>query len=398
MIVTGPSATRYPWEPITIAAQLERTAAAHGDAPGIVFDDRRMTWREVRDAARAMAKGLLARGIGRGDHVAVWMPNHPEWLITWFATCYTGSVVVPVNTRYKPEEVRYILRQSDARLLIMVDRFLGIDYAAMLRTLCPPRADGSLDTSGFPELGGVLVAGGPVPGTGPFDELTASGADISDEQLDAHAGTVRWDDPTIVVYTSGTTGHPKGAVHSHAILRNECSISEWLRIDAGSRILNHMPFFHVAGCMTGVLPGVITGAGLVLMDHWAPRRALELIEREQVTMLGGIPTHFIDLLSHPGLDRVDTSSLRTGWIGGASVPREVVLGAIERLGLAGLLPVYGMTETTSVTTFPRMDDPPEVVLSGRGVPVSDFEVRVVDGAAPSSTRASRGRSRCAGTA
>jgi fatty-acyl-CoA synthase len=145
-----------------------------------------------------------------------------------------------------------------------------------------------------------------------------------------------------------------------------------------SRLLGHMPFFHVAGAFSGLLPALISGGAVVLLDHWDTRDALELIERERITVLNGIPTHFIDLLNAPELERYDTSSLRTGWIGGAANPPEVIDGVIEKLGVSRLLPVYGMTETTSVTTFPRPDDPRDVVLSGKGVPVSDFELKVVD--------------------
>jgi fatty-acyl-CoA synthase len=186
------------------------------------------------------------------------------------------------------------------------------------------------------------------------------------------------EDPSIIVYTSGTTGHPKGAVHSHRILRNECSITEVMDVGPESRILNHLPWFHVGGGFTGVLPPLITGAAMVVMDVWEPGAALELIEREGVTVFSGIPTHFIDVLNHPSLPDRDVSSLRNGWIGGANNPPEVIQAVIDRLGMQGIQPVYGMTETTSVTTLARLDDPREVVVSGRGRPVSDFEVMVAD--------------------
>lgn len=379
MVVTGRAGSRYRWEPITIAQQLDRTAVQHPGRDALVDGDQRLTWEQTRAAARAGARALLAAGIGRGDHVAVWVPNRAEWVVLWLATAYVGAVLVPVNTRYKAEEVGYILRQSDARLFVMVDKFLEIDYLAMLRRLCPRIADGDAPNPvDLPELQQVVVIGDAPPGTQPFPAFLEAGAAVSEAELDAAAAAADAEDPTIIVYTSGTTGHPKGAVHSHRVLRNEHAIAEALEIDADSRVMNHMPFFHVAGAMTGILPSVITGAAMVLMDRWDPTHALELIQRERVTVFSGIPTHFIDLLAHPRLEEYDTSSLRSGWIGGANNPREVVEGAIERLGLAGLLPVYGMTETTSITTIPRMDDPRAVILSGRGAPVSDFELKVVD--------------------
>jgi fatty-acyl-CoA synthase len=370
VIVSGPPSTRYRWQPITIAEQLERTVAAHGGRVALIAPDRRLMWSEARDEARAFAKALVAAGIEAGDHIAVWLPNQVEWVVAWLGAAYAGTVLVPINTRYKAEEAHYIVRQSDSRLLLMRDRFLVQDFTALLRRV--------RELGGLPELGTLVALGDPPPGTVPYAELLAAGEQVDDAALDARAAAVSYDDPTIIVYTSGTTGHPKGAVHSHRILRNECSVAEWLAVGPESRILGHMPFFHVAGAFSGILPALISGGALVLLDHWQPEEALRLIEQERITSFSGIPTHFIDLLNHPQLDRYDTSSLHSGWIGGAANPPEVIDDAISRLGLRHLYPVYGMTETTSVTIFPRPDDPREVILSGKGVPVSDFEVKVAD--------------------
>ncbi len=361
MVVRGTAGTRFPYSPTTIHALLDRTADAHGDRDAIVFDDVRLTWAQTRDRARGVARGLLAAGVRPGDHVAVWVPNHPEWVLLWFACSMVGAVVVPINTRYKPDEVGYILRQSDARLLFCVPAFAGIDYLALLERL--PE---------LPALRETVVIGRA------WDGFVAAGAVVSDAELDVVAGERREADPTIIVYTSGTTGHPKGAVHTHRILRNEHSITEALDHDADSRVMNHMPFFHVAGGFTGILPPLITGGAMILMDRWDATRAFELIERERVTVFSGIPTHFIDMLGHPERERYDVSSLRSGWIGGANNPPEVIDGAIATLGMEGLLPVYGMTETTSITCIPRLGDPLELIKAGKGFPVSDVEVKVVD--------------------
>jgi fatty-acyl-CoA synthase len=361
MIVRGEAGDRYPWQPITLAQQLALTAAAHPDREALVFGDRRLTWSETAREVRRVACGLRAAGVGRGDHVAVWVPNHIEWILLWLAANSIGAVIVAVNTRYKTEEVAYILRQSDAKLLVMVDEFVGIDYLAMLERL---------REEDLPELRDVLVIGSPewAAFLG-----AAGGGDIA---LDVDA--IAYDDPSFIVYTSGTTGYPKGAVHSSRVLRNECSISEAMDIDETSRVMNHMPFFHIAGACTGVLPPLITGGAMILMERWDVAEAFRLIETERVTVLSGIPTHFIDLLNDDAIETADVSSLKTGWIGGANNPPEVVQAIVDRLGMKGILPVYGMTETTSITTIPRLTDPPEVITSGRGFPVSDFELKVVD--------------------
>jgi fatty-acyl-CoA synthase len=358
MIVRGEAGDRYPWEPITLAQQLARTAAAHPGRDALVFEGRRLSWAETQREVTRVARALQAAGVERGDHVAVWVPNHIEWILLWLGANSIGAVIVAVNTRYKTEEVAYILRQSDAKLLVMVGEFVGIDYLAMLARL---------REEDLPELRDVLVIGSPE-----WDAFFAA------PEVEIDVDAVAYDDPSFIVYTSGTTGYPKGAVHSSRVLRNECSISEAMDIDSSSRVMNHMPFFHIAGACTGVLPPLITGGAMILMERWDPAHAFELIERERVTVLSGIPTHFIDLLNHDALDTADVSSLKTGWIGGASNPPEVIAAITDRLGMKGILPVYGMTETTSITTIPRLDDPPERITSGTGLPVSDFELKVVD--------------------
>jgi fatty-acyl-CoA synthase len=358
MVVRGTASTRFPYAPTTIHAVLDRTAGAHAASDALVFGDVRLSWSQTRERARALARALLADGVRPGDHVAVWLPNHPEWVLLWFACSMVGAVVVPINTRYKPREVSYILEQSGSRVLFMLPSFLGIDYLAMREAL--------------PDVGRTVVAGAD------WNAFVAAGAAVDESELDRVAAERTESDPTIIVYTSGTTGHPKGAVHTHRILRNEHSIAEALDHDERSRVMNHMPFFHVAGGFTGILPPLITGGAMILMDRWDAARAFELIERERVTVFSGIPTHFIDLLQHPDRERYDLSSLRTGWIGGANNPPEVIRGAIEKLGMQGILPVYGMTETTSITTIPRLGDPLDLICSGKGFPVSDIEVKVVD--------------------
>ncbi len=377
MIISGPPSTRYHWEPLTIAQQLERTAAQHGWREALISAERRLTWGEVRDEARSFAKALIAAGIDNGDHIAVWLPNQIEWVLAWFGTAYIGAVQVPINSRYKKEEAGYILRQSDSKLLLTREHFVGMDYAAMLDELVPMR-EGNPDTSAFPELRAIVAAGEPPPQAMSLEEFLSAGDAVDEAAIDRRAEAVSHDQSTIIVYTSGTTGHPKGAVHSHRILRNECSIAEWMDIGPDSRILGHMPWFHVAGGFSGILPALLSGGGLVVMDRWNVEEALRNIEREHISSFSGIPTHFIDLINHPELDSYDISSLYSGWIGGASNPPEVIDGVFKKLKMRRLLPVYGMTETTSVTTFPRPEDPPEVVRTGKGVPVSDFEVKVVD--------------------
>src|SRR3954468_21593518 len=194
MIVRGEAGDRYPWEPITLAQQLARTAAAHPDRDALVFEDRRLSWAETQREVTRVARALRAAGVERGDHVAVWVPNHIEWVLLWLGANAIGAVIVAVNTRYKTEEVAYILRQSDAKLLVMVDEFVGIDYLAMLERL---------SEQDFPELRGVVVIGDAPPDTQSWEDFLAG---AGDDELDPSA--IAYDDPSFIVYTSGTTGYP----------------------------------------------------------------------------------------------------------------------------------------------------------------------------------------------
>jgi fatty-acyl-CoA synthase len=358
------------WEPRTIAAQLEATASVCATLPALFADPNVcLTWGEVRTRSRAVAKGLFDLGVRRGDRVGVWLPNCPEWFVMWLANAYIGATTVPVSTRLKAPELAYILGDAQLKVLVMQERFLGVDNIATLRA------------SGAEEKGEPfnVVTLDPVEGGGyaSLPDLENRGSSLTDGFLDSLSELVSVDDPTIIVYTSGSTGDPKGVVHTHMILRNQCAIAHYLRIDSSSVALGHMPFFHVAGGLSTLLPALITGSSVVTLDHWSADEALGLFEKYGVTVFGGIATHFIDLLGSPILATTKTSSLRSGWMGGAFNPRQVMIEVHDTFGYIPM-PAYGMTETTSVTTYPGLDDSEEIVLSGRGKPIGDFDVKVID--------------------
>lgn len=355
---------------------LDATAAAHGDRLAIVHDDVHLTWAEVAQGSRRLAKALLASGVTRGENIGLWLPNHPTWLLLWLAAVRIGAAVVPINTRYKPAEAAYLLRKSEATTLVIEHSFIGVDFPASFRNICPDW-DGRR-SSELPDLRRVVLDGRREEGMTPYEEFADSGRDISDDDLAAARAGNEPEDTIIIVFTSGTTGHPKGVMHTHRAVRMMTAVTEWLGIGPEDRILGHLPLFHVAGVFSSFMPALISGGALVQMDHWEPTRALELIEKEGVSVLSGIPTHFIDLLRHPRLAEFDVSRLRTGWIGGSTIPAEVVAGARDQLGMEALLPVYGMTELTSTTTLGRPTDPPASLMAGKGVPIGGYEVIVTD--------------------
>ncbi|MGA0570041.1 class I adenylate-forming enzyme family protein [Variovorax sp. VNK109] len=368
------------WRQVTLGSALNSSASLYPDRIAIVDGDRRMSYAELDKAARDLAHGLQSLGIGRRQQVAIWMTNSIDWVVSWMACAHVGAVVVPINTRYKADEVEYILRQSDAVALIMMDRYWGIDFVGMVNQVVPELAasvPGKLQCKKLPALKSVLLwKDVQVPGTRDLQTLTTLGAEF--HQTGARLSPQHPGDAVIIVYTSGTTGHPKGAVHSHIVLQNASNIARVMHIEPGDVVMGHMPFYHVAGAITAAALSILKGCTLVSMPQWDPDHALDLIERERVSIFGGIPTHFIDCIDAVRKRPRDTSCLKSAWIGGAPVTPDVALSAKRELGLLALQVVYGMTETTGSTTFSEFDADLEVVCSNKGRPIGDFEVKTVD--------------------
>jgi fatty-acyl-CoA synthase len=368
------------WTTLTIGEALRRTARRYPERAALVGMGLSMSFAEFDRAADEVAHGLRTLGVARGDQVALWLTNCPEWAVCWMACARLGAVLVPINTRFKPDEVAYILQQSDARVLIAMDRFWDIDFLGMIRDLVPElpsSTPGALASAALPELRAVVMWGDvQAAGTTNLAVLRGLGA----ARL-AAGDVLEPADPdatVIIVYTSGTTGHPKGAMHGHVVLRNAANIARVMHIEPGDVILGHMPLYHVAGAFTACIPTVLLGCTMVTMAQWSPDEALDTIARERVTIFGGIPTHFIDCLDAIRRRPRDVSCLKSAWIGGAPVTPDVALASKQELGLKALQAVYGMTETTAATVFSEFDAPLEILCDNKGRPIGEFEVVVAD--------------------
>jgi fatty-acyl-CoA synthase len=341
-----------------------------------------VTYRELQRRADAFARGLLALGLGRGDHVVLWMPNCVEWNVANLGIAKIGAVTVTCNSRYRAFEVEYVLRQSDAKALIMVDRFAvaRIDYLAILDELCPEaRRAGGLPGARFPALRHVVVLGEEVPaGVVGFAAVERAGAGNGP---DLGAIAIRPDDPVEMLYTSGTTGEPKGCLLSHGNMYYKCRVytdlHHWTEAD---RYLVPVPYFHIFGSMGGIAANCLVGSTQVLMDVFDAGEAMRLIEAEGVTIFSGVPTMFITVLGHPAFGTHDLSSLRTGSIGAAPVPVEIMKKILDRetgLGMEALV-VYGLTEATGGTHWTRAGDPLEKRVATVGLRTPEIEDRIVD--------------------
>jgi len=363
------------WNTATIGLTLRAAARNSPDKVAVVDPYERVSFTELDLRVDKFAASLKSLGVNRGDHVALWMTNCTTWLVAWFACARIGAVLIPINTRYKVDETCYILKQSDSRVLVMMDNFWGIDYTAMVEEMIPglsamdPRHLASED---LPELSAVIRWGD--EGKDGFLSLDRLMGEVT--YVPGDVPEVETGDPSIVVYTSGTTGAPKGAVHSHIVLKNANNIARALHIENDDIVLGHMPFYHVAGAIAAALAALLRECTLIAVPHWKPAEVLDLINREKVTIMAGIPTHYFDLVDVVRQGGPRPTTLKTGWIGGAAVTPDVASTAINELNMQSLQVVYGMTETTSTTTLSRFEDPIDVVCDNRGVPVGDFDVEV----------------------
>ncbi len=368
---------------LTLGQLLDRPAVSHPSQEAVVFKGLRVTYGELKARADEFALGLLDLGIGPRDHVVLWMPNRVEWNVAQLGIAKVGAVTVTCNSRYKALEVDYVLRQSDARALILVDRFdgAGIDYLEILREICPEidRA-GPFRSARLPELRHVIVLGARVPAGGrAWDEVMQSGRAAEPaalSRIDISPG-----DPAAMLYTSGTTGEPKGCLLSHGNIYYKCRVYVDLHgWTASDRYLVPVPYFHIFGSMGGVAANCLAGSTQVVMDVFDPGEAMRLIERERVTIFSGVPTMFITILGHPAFGQHDLSSLRTGSIGAAPVPVEIMRRILDRergLGMDALV-VYGLTEATGGTHWTRTGDAIDRRVSTVGLKTPEIEDRIVD--------------------
>jgi fatty-acyl-CoA synthase len=371
--------------PLTLGRMLDEAAARHPDKPAIVFKGARTTYAELAARAEAFARGLLALGLGPGDHVVLWMPNSIEWNIVNFAIAKIGAVTVTCNSRYRAFELQYLLQQSDAKALVMVDRFeaAGIDYREILRAVVPDvfwQSDRRLLSTRFPELRHVIVFGQERdPGCLAAAEVVRRGDMVSAADLDRIVVTP--DSPAEMLYTSGTTGAPKGCLLSHGNFwykaREYLALHDWTTED---RCLVPLPYFHIFGALGCITANTLAGSTQVLMETFEPEDAMRLIQAERVTVFSGVPTMFITILGHPTFGQYDLRSLRTGTIGAAPVPMEMMRKILDRehgLGMDATV-VYGLTEATGGTHFTRRGDPIEQRVSTVGRVTPELVDRIVD--------------------
>jgi acyl-CoA synthetase (AMP-forming)/AMP-acid ligase II len=373
---------RFPdYEP-TVPGFLAQVTKRFGANPLILLGERRISYAEAERASAKLARGLLASGFGKGSRIAVCAPNGPDWVVWWLAVTRIGAVMVPLNTFYKPRELGYVLRHSDASALITVARCLSNDYLERLEACAPglpAQRAGALYTRELPHLRAVFVSGdaGGRAWTLPVSALEAA-ADAN-PAIDAAflaevEACVTPSDPMLVIYSSGSTADPKGAVHSQAApLRHACNTNQFRDFEPSDRIFSPMPFFWVGGFVFNLLAAMHAGAFLLCEEMFEPGATLALLERERATIAAGWPHYSKALAEHPSFAARDLSSIRTGNL--YSVLPQSQRPADPELRSNSL----GMTETCGPHTYDRMDvDLPERLRGSFGHAVPGVEHKIVD--------------------
>jgi acyl-CoA synthetase (AMP-forming)/AMP-acid ligase II len=356
-----------PASATTIPRLVEAAAARFGEASAVEDGATRLSFAELAEAARRAARAFLAAGIRPGDRVAIQAPNSAQWVVAALGLHSAGAVLVTLNTRLKGGEAAWILGRSGARILVTVGEFLGNRYVEMLAG------------HDLPALERKLVFGAETPGTERWDEFLAAGEGVSEAAARERAETVAPDDLSDLLFTSGTTGRPKGVMTTHGQnLRAFATWSEVVGLRAGDRYLIVNPFFHSFGYKAGWLACLLRGATALPHTVFDAAAVLERVARERVSVLPGPPTLYQSFLASPERGRFDLGSLRLAVTGAAVIPVELVRRMREELGFETVITGYGLTEACGIATMCRFDDDPETIATTSGRAIPGAEVRCVD--------------------
>ena len=376
----------------TIGDLLDSQTEQYADREALVHVETgtRYTYLEFKDECDRVARGLMALGIEKGQHVGIWVTNYTEWVVAQFATAKIGAVLVTVNPSYRTHELEYVLKQSEANALILIGKFRTSDYVAMASEVIPELKDstpGELKCSNLPFLRNVVYIPSPSePGASTpdgmwsWEDVRRKSAEVSETDLAQRQASCDPDDTINIQYTSGTTGNPKGAMLTHYnLVANGYYSGEGMKFTEEDRLCIPVPFYHCFGCVLSNLACVSHGSTMVIpSEYFEPLKALEAIQQEKCTALHGVPTMFIAQLGQERFSEFDLSSLRTGMMAGSPCPIEVMRQVVDQMGVSEITIAYGQTEASPVITLTRTEDTLERRVSTVGTVLPNVEVKLVD--------------------
>ncbi|MBS6460989.1 MAG: AMP-binding protein [Clostridium sp.] len=368
----------------TLGGVLDDLSKNNPNGWAVRYTDRNYfrTWKELNNEADLIARGMMSLGVKKGDHVAIWATNTPEWILTLFAAAKIGAVLVTVNTNFKIFELEYLLRQSDTKLLVMIGGFKNNDYVATVNELLPElkTTSGEIESEHLPFLKRVVFAGKETPeGMLNFEDLKILGGDFPVEIYEENKKTLNTHDVVNMQYTSGTTGFPKGVMLTHYnILNNGKTIGDGMKFTKNDKLCITVPFFHCFGLVLAMMACITHGTTMVPVERYSPVPVMNAISVEKCTAVHGVPTMFIAMLEHAQFNNFDFSSLRTGIMAGSPCPIEVMKKVIDKMNMREIVIVFGQTEASPGCTMTTTSDSIDKRVNTVGRAFPGVECKIID--------------------
>lgn len=380
----------FPWKRYdvidkTFSEVLDKVCEMYPDQYAFRYTtlDYTRTYSQFRKDVDEAAAALIACGVKQGHHVAVWATNIPQWFITFWATVKIGAVLVTVNTAYKIHELEYLLRQSDTHTLVMIDHYKDINYAEIVKELCPElsvlQKGSPLYSEKLPFLRNVITVGFHMKGCLTWNEMLEKGTAVPSEEVRRRASLVKPSDVANMQYTSGTTGFPKGVMLTHNnILNNGKIIGDRMDLSTADRMMIQVPMFHCFGMVLSMTSMMTHGGTLSPLPYFSPKSSLACINDEKITCFNGVPTMFIAMFSHPDFEKTDFSYIRTGIMAGANCPPELMRRAANEMNMKEILSVYGQTEASPGCTMGEVNEPLDKRVETVGSSFPGIECKIIN--------------------
>ena len=379
----------YPWPKETLIDEtfpdvLDRICEEFPDQYAFRYTelDYTRTYPEFRDDVDEFARALISMGVTKGQHVAIWATNVPQWYLTFWAATKIGAVVVTVNTAYKIHEAEYLLKQSDTHTLVMIDGFKDSNYIEIINEICPELKDskpGELESERLPALKNVISVDSKQPGCFSWDQIPELAKRVPESVVDVLRQTVSKDDVCNMQYTSGTTGFPKGVMLTHYnVVNNGKAIGDCMDLSTNDRMMIQVPMFHCFGMVLAMTASVTHGVTMSPITAFSPRKSLHCINQEKITCFHGVPTMFIAMLGHENFEKTDFSNMRTGIMAGSPCPIKTMEDVIDKMNMSEICITYGQTEASPATTMSKTTDSIEKRVNTVGKAIFAVDCKIVD--------------------